>query len=110
MNHQFIQNITIHWDQIQADSYLRDIAAISGVSSLAFTKPITFFVGENSSGKSTMLEAIAVASGFTQKAGQKITAFLRMIPIPNCIALLHSQKDTANLNGAISYGQRAFTM
>jgi predicted ATPase len=31
---------------------------------LAFHKPITFFVGENVSGKSTMLEAIAVTYGF----------------------------------------------
>ncbi len=71
MNQQFIQNITIHWDRIDADSYLRDIPAICGIRSLSFTKPITFFTGENGSGKSTMLEAIAVAYGFNPEGGTK---------------------------------------
>ena len=38
---------------------------------LEFHKPITFFVGENGSGKSTMLEAIAVAYGFNPEGGTK---------------------------------------
>lgn len=75
MNHQFIQNIAIHWDMIASDSYLWNIEAIRDVNSLAFTKPITFFVGENGSGKSTMLEAIAVAYGFNPEGGTKNYSF-----------------------------------
>ncbi len=71
MNDQFIQSITIDWEKIDRDSYLRDIEAIRGLHTLAFTKPVTFFVGENGSGKSTMLEAAAIASGFNPEGGTK---------------------------------------
>ncbi len=71
VNTQFIQSVAIHWDKIAPDSYLRDIEAFSGLTQLAFTHAITFFVGENGSGKSTMLEAIAVASGFNPEGGTK---------------------------------------
>lgn len=33
--------------------------------------PVTYFVGENGSGKSTILEAIAVAAGFNAEGGTK---------------------------------------
>lgn len=38
---------------------------------LRFDRPVTFFVGENSSGKSTLLEAIAVALGFNAEGGSR---------------------------------------
>ena len=33
--------------------------------------PVTYFVGENGSGKSTILEAIAVAAGYNAEGGSK---------------------------------------
>ena len=75
MNHQFIQSVMIEWDQIGRDSYLRDIEAVAGLAKLEFTSPITFFVGENGSGKSTMLEAIAVDAGFNPEGGTKNYCF-----------------------------------
>ena len=66
-----IRGVMIDWDKIDSHSYLQNIQAISGVNSLSFHKPITFFVGENGSGKSTMLEAIAVAYGFNPEGGTK---------------------------------------
>ena len=39
--------------------------------SIKFNKNITFFVGENGTGKSTLLEAIAVAEGFNPEGGTK---------------------------------------
>lgn len=38
---------------------------------LAFDKPVTFFVGENGTGKSTLLEAIAVGAGFNAEGGSR---------------------------------------
>ena len=70
-----IKGLNIDWDKIDRGSYLRGIAAISGMSSLRFRKPVTFFVGENGSGKSTMLEAIAVAYGFNPEGGTKNYVF-----------------------------------
>lgn len=75
MNTQFIRSITIDWDQISPYSYLRGIGSIASIESLEFPSPITFFVGENGSGKSTMLEAIAIASGFNPEGGTKNYSF-----------------------------------
>ena len=70
-----IKGLTISWDKIYEDSYLRDIPAVSKVCSLSFSSPITFFVGENGSGKSTLLEAMAVAYGFNPEGGTKNYSF-----------------------------------
>ena len=67
----FIKGLKIDWDEIDADSYLSSIEAISGLKELLFNKPVTFFVGENGSGKSTLLEAIAIAYGFNPEGGTK---------------------------------------
>lgn len=75
MNHQFIQSVMIDWDRIGRNSYLRDIEAVEGLERLEFNRPITFFVGENGSGKSTMLEAIAIAAGFNPEGGTKNYCF-----------------------------------
>ena len=42
---------------------------------LEFRKPVTFFVGENGTGKSTLLEAIAVAMGFNAEGGSRDFSF-----------------------------------
>ena len=56
----------------QRDLYLRDIPAVRqlmGGQPMEFSKPVTVFVGENGTGKSTILEAIAVAMGFNAEGG-----------------------------------------
>ena len=40
-------------------------------SSLTLEKPVTFFVGENGTGTSTLIEAIAVAMGFNGEGGSR---------------------------------------
>ena len=75
MNEQFIQRLSIDWDKIEKDSYLRNIESIRELEELVFEKPITFFVGENGSGKSTLLEALAVAYGFNPEGGTKNYSF-----------------------------------
>ena len=65
----FIRGLSVDWSQIPPDSYLREIPAISGIENLSFHKNVTFFVGENATGKSTLLEAIAVAYGFNPEGG-----------------------------------------
>ena len=59
---------------IGGDSYLLDIPSIQYLSkhkSIPLTHDVTFFVGENGTGKSTILEAIAVAFGFNAEGGTK---------------------------------------
>ena len=71
MNDQFIHGVIFDWDRIDNDSYLKRIEAFKGVEKLDFNKAITFFVGENGSCKSTLLEALAVAHGFNPEGGTK---------------------------------------
>ena len=71
MEQRFIQKLTIDWCKISSYSYLRKIPALQFEESIKFNKNITFFVGENGTGKSTLLEAIAVAEGFNPEGGTK---------------------------------------
>ena len=71
MNHRFIQSIDIDWNKIDDFSYLRRIPALQFDEPLELSSNITFFVGENGTGKSTLLEGIAVAYGFNPEGGTK---------------------------------------
>jgi len=66
-----LRGIRIDWDRIDSESYLREIPAVAGVSEMTFTNPVTLFVGENGTGKSTLLEAIAVSCGFNPEGGTR---------------------------------------
>lgn len=68
-NTNYIQKIKIDWNQIETDSYLQKIPAIKNLECLEIKKNVTIFVGENGTGKSTLLEAIAVAYGFNPEGG-----------------------------------------
>ena len=65
----YIDYISIDWNKVRQDSYLTRIPAIGLLEKLQFRKPVTFFVGENGTGKSTLLEAIAIAYGFNPEGG-----------------------------------------
>ena len=54
-------------------SYLCGLPVIKHLKSksIEFEKPVTIFVGENGTGKSTLLEGIAVAFGFNAEGGTK---------------------------------------
>lgn len=63
---------------INKDSYLYKLPAVQALQTnkeLTFPAPVTFFVGENGTGKSTLLEAIAVACGFNAEGGTKNFTF-----------------------------------
>ncbi|MDE7260817.1 MAG: AAA family ATPase [Oscillospiraceae bacterium] len=60
--------------EIGNGSYLAEIPAIRFLmeaEQLELESPVTFFVGENGTGKSTLLEAVAVAYGFNPEGGTK---------------------------------------
>ncbi|MBE5774421.1 MAG: ABC transporter ATP-binding protein [Clostridiales bacterium] len=69
MNGNYIRSISIDWSLITPDSYLRDISALRFDGGIELDHPVTFFVGENGTGKSTLLEAVAVACGFSAEGG-----------------------------------------
>ena len=69
MGNRFIEKIQMDWDVIDSNSYLTRIPSLRQIEEIEFNKNITFFVGENGTGKSTLLEAIAVAYGFNPEGG-----------------------------------------
>lgn len=65
-------------NELDKNSYLNGLPVIKFLSKereLSFSSNVTFFVGENGTGKSTLLEAIAVAYGFNAEGGSKNFAF-----------------------------------
>lgn len=65
----FIKRITINTRD--TNSYLSRIEGLNKFDTLNLVKPIVFFTGENGTGKSTFLEAIAIHSGFNPEGGSK---------------------------------------
>ncbi len=70
LNELYLKKISLP-DHAGITGYLRELPAVKYLSDLEFQKRITFFVGENGTGKSTLLEAIAVACGFNPEGGTK---------------------------------------
>ena len=71
MNDLFIRSLSIDWDEIPEPSYVRGITAVARLDELVFEGPVTVFTGDNGTGKSTLLEAIAVAAGFNAEGGTR---------------------------------------
>lgn len=69
MDEIFIRGVRV--DDTDDSSYPFSIPAIKAIESITFTAPVTFFVGENGTGKSTIIESIAIAAGFNAEGGTK---------------------------------------
>lgn len=78
MDEKFIRGIKIDWNKIGKNNYVRKIPSIDSINRLNFNSSITFFVGENGTGKSTLLESIAVAYGFNAEGGSRNFNFSTM--------------------------------
>lgn len=70
---QYINSVILD-KPLDKQSYLSVLPAIKYLAdnkSLLLSNNVTFFVGENGTGKSTLIEAIAVAYGFNPEGGTK---------------------------------------
>ncbi|NRR28837.1 AAA family ATPase [Oxalobacteraceae bacterium] len=68
----YLQEVSIRPDMdLDYDLYPYNIAAVRELGHLTFHQDVTFFVGENGAGKSTVLEAIALALGYSPEGGTK---------------------------------------
>ena len=64
--------------ELDGSSYLNDIPAVKYLTQageISIDNDVTIFVGENGTGKSTLLEAIAVACGFNPEGGSRNFTF-----------------------------------
>lgn len=77
MEQKYIESIKFG-GEIPEKSYLNKIPAVEWLAErgeLLLNSAVTFFVGENGTGKSTLLEAIALAAGFNAEGGSRNFSF-----------------------------------
>lgn len=68
----YLREITIRWDRIpDTGRYPFSIPALRDLKTISLRGHVTCFVGENGSGKSTVLEAIAYQCGFNTAGGSR---------------------------------------
>jgi predicted ATPase len=68
----YLREISIRDNEdIDTARYPFSIPAVRDMNTLSFHPDVTFFIGENGAGKSTMLEAIAVAMGLPAEGGSR---------------------------------------
>lgn len=68
----YLRQISLKRNKVEDfDKYPFSIPAVKNLENLQFRSEVTFFVGENGSGKSTILESIAVALGFNPEGGTR---------------------------------------
>lgn len=66
----YLKKIAINWDRVDdRDVYPYNVPAISHLESLDIDRDVIFIVGENGTGKSTFLEALAYKCGFAAGGG-----------------------------------------
>lgn len=70
----FIKSIKLNNVKPDMENYIFDLAVMKNLrknQGIQLQKKVTFFVGENGTGKSTLLEGIAIACGFNAEGGTK---------------------------------------
>lgn len=70
-----LKEIRFQLENVKTDKYPFNLPFLKKSDSLKINPKVTFFVGENGTGKSTLLEAIAIASGFNAEGGTKNFSF-----------------------------------
>jgi predicted ATPase len=89
---RFIRSVQLLPEFIEDPTrYPFTVPAIKHLTTLELHPQVTFFVGENGTGKSTLLEAIAVAAGFNAEGGTKNFRFAtndEVHPLRSCLRLV----------------------
>ncbi len=67
----FLTHVTLREDRTDPAKYPFNIPILSKGLALTLSTPVTFLVGENGSGKSTVLEALAWSAGFGAQGGSR---------------------------------------
>lgn len=71
MSDPFVHYLLLDRTRLAEGDYSLSIPALAGLDQLELHPKVTYFIGENGTGKSTLLEAIAVADGFNPEGGSR---------------------------------------
>ena len=77
VKNRFVSEVTFCREPVR-DLYLNELPIVRYFKNnrrLFFDSPVTIFVGENGTGKSTLVEAIAVCAGFNAEGGSRNFSF-----------------------------------
>ena len=76
INTQYVRSITLKREKIENfDQFPLSLAVVRTLDQLDLHPKVTFLIGENGSGKSTFLEAIAISLGFNPEGGTRNFSF-----------------------------------
>jgi len=75
-NHLYLKEISLKPDKdIDISVFPYNLKIIQDISKIKFQNPVTFIIGENGSGKSTILEAIAISLRLNPEGGNQNMLF-----------------------------------
>ena len=77
----YLRSVRLKHRHQLGDGYPFDLPLVQELDELTFRAPVTFFVGENGTGKSTILEAIAAGVGSITVGGADIGADETLAPV-----------------------------
>jgi predicted ATPase len=107
---QYIRGLRLEHQRIVSfDNYPFHLPSIKTLDELSFHPNVTYFVGENGMSKSTLLEAIAIATGFNPERGSfhfNFTTYNSHSPLEKYIKLIkriQKPKDGFSLHAETFY-------
>lgn len=87
----YLRQIELRREAVSSfDEYPYCVPSIRNLETLAFHPDVTFFVGENGTGKSTLLEAVALSLGFGAEGGTRNMRF----ETADTVSSLHTRLKT----------------
>lgn len=75
MNRLYVNHIKLNKENVDRNKYPFNIECLSRFSEMEIDTPVTMFYGENGVGKSTFVEAIAIALGMNPEGGSNNMRF-----------------------------------
>ena len=75
MENLFVNRVRLNKDNIDNNKYPFNIKCLSNFDELKIDNSVTLFYGENGVGKSTLIEAIAIALGLNPEGGSNNMQF-----------------------------------
>ena len=110
----FISYVELVRDRVDDfDDYPFSIPAIGSLTTLELNPQVSFFVGENGTGKSTLLEAIAVAAGFNAEGGTRNFDFATReshSKLYECMRLVRGPRRMGDTDGFFFRGESFFNV